>query len=39
LRGGLHGVEAEVDGIKRAASEMENLKNQVLQFFSLTNAV
>ena len=39
LRGSLHGVETEADGIKRAASEMDNLKNQVLQFFSITNSI
>jgi hypothetical protein len=27
------------DGLDRAAQDVENLKNQVLQFFSLTNSV
>ena len=39
LRGGLRGIETEADSIKRAANEIDNLKNSVLHFFSLTNTV
>jgi uncharacterized protein Yka (UPF0111/DUF47 family) len=39
LRKGLHGMSQEDANIKRLEDEMEGLKNQVLQFFSISNAV
>ena len=39
LRGTVDGVGDSALGIKKATSEIDNLKNSVLQFFSLTNAV
>jgi archaellum component FlaC len=39
LRAELGKVEDEADGIKRSAQEMENLKNSMLNFFSVSNSI
>ena len=39
LRNSFKGMGDEAKEISKAEQEMENLKNQVLQFFSITNAV
>ena len=39
LKGQLTTIDDSAKDISRAAQEMENLKDQVLQFFSITNAI
>lgn len=39
LKGQLTTIDDSAKDISRAAQEMENLKNQVLQFFSITNTI